>query len=162
MSGCRSRSQAERFSIRCLIEFTFQVAMRMEASGLGRHHAEHHCELREQQPLDGRVHDAKAHEHVVDDALSAKHEAPSKRTNQAAGEERNGEQRDQQRRAPGAAQETDDCRGRNSEECRRRRCQCGQAGCLEKDGRSPALQERGIGCKRPNGLDPVGIRIEAP
>src|SRR3954468_6121246 len=36
MSGCRSCSQAVRFSIRCLIEFTFQVAMRMKASGLGR------------------------------------------------------------------------------------------------------------------------------
>src|SRR6266496_953347 len=40
MSGCRSRSQALRFSIRCLIEFTFQVAMRMRVSRLLADHAE--------------------------------------------------------------------------------------------------------------------------
>ena len=34
MSGGRSASQAVRFSIRCLIELTFQVAMRMGALGV--------------------------------------------------------------------------------------------------------------------------------
>ena len=34
MSGCRSVSQAGKLSIRCLIELTFQVAMRMVKMGV--------------------------------------------------------------------------------------------------------------------------------
>src|SRR4051812_686812 len=41
MSGCRSRSHAARFSTRCLMEFTFQVAIRMGGPGsVLAHHAE--------------------------------------------------------------------------------------------------------------------------
>src|ERR1700730_18843520 len=129
---------------------------------IGCHHAEHDREIGEQQPLDWRVHDSKAYQRVVDDALSAKHKAPSKGTNQATCEERNGEQREEQCSSPWRAQETGDCRGRNSEERGNCRRHCGKAGCSEKHGRSPVLQKCGIGRKRPHGLDPVGIRIETP
>src|SRR6516162_9394832 len=106
---------------------------------IGCHHAEYDGEIREQQPLDWGVRDSKAYQHVVDDSLSAEHKAPSKGTNQAAREERNGKQRDEQCRPPWPAQETDYCRGRNSEECGSRRRQRCQASCSEKNGRSPVL-----------------------
>ena len=49
---------------------------------IGCHHAEYDCKIREQDPLDWRVHDSEVYQHVVDNALSAEHKAPSKGTNQ--------------------------------------------------------------------------------
>src|ERR1700730_16710468 len=129
---------------------------------IGCHHPKHDCKISEQQPFHRRAYGPKARQPVVDDTLPAEHEAPGKGANQPAREERDGEERDEQCRPPWSAQETDRRRSRNSEErasCRRQR---GLASRAEKHRRSSVLQKLPIGCERPDGLDPVGIEIEAP
>ena len=126
------------------------------------HHPENDREIGEQQPLTGGLHNSKTHERTVDDALSAKHEAPCKSAHEAAREERNGEQCEQKRSAPRPAQQADNRRRRHSEE--RGRCgrEHGEAGCAKKDGCASVLEQGRIGCERPGGLDPVGVGIETP
>src|SRR6202022_5078714 len=116
------------------------------------HQPEDDREIGEQQPFDRRLHNSKTHQRVVDDTLSTKHEAPCKGADESACEEWNGETCEQERSPAWSAQQTNNRRGRNSEERGSRSRQRGETRCAEEDGCSSVLEQGRKGRSRPGGV----------